>query len=97
MTLLLPVSANYRKPIFEAIGLQMLIGFLGLLLLDGGTMARICGIALLAFWCSAVMLIWRRPKSPTRTDIQLIRFGYLPVVIIAYFLVRFIWTIRGVE
>lgn len=45
----LPISANYRRPVFEAIGLQVLLGFLSLLILDGGTTARICGIALVAF------------------------------------------------
>jgi hypothetical protein len=81
----LPISANYRRPVFEAIGLQVLLGFLSLLILDGGTTARICGIALVAFWGGAAVLLWRRPQSPTRVDIQLLRFGYLPLVIMHSF------------
>lgn len=49
MTQALPISSNYRKPIFEALGRQVLLGVLSLLVLDGGTAARICGIALVAF------------------------------------------------
>ena len=93
----LPISPSYRKPVFEAICLQVLLGILSLLILDGGTTARICGIALVACWGGAAVLIWRRPQSPTRTDVVLLRFGYLPVVVIAFFLVHFIWTMRGVQ
>ena len=93
----LPISSSYRKPVFEAVGLQVFAGFISLLILDGGTTARIFGIALVAFWSGAVMLIWRRPQSPTRSDIELIRFGYLPLVVVAFFLVHFIWVLRGVE
>ena len=97
MSYLLPISPSYRKPVFEAVALQALLGLLSALILDGGTTARICGIALVAFWGGAALLIWRRPHSPTRTDIELLRFGYLPLVVIAFFVVHFIWTLRGLE
>ncbi len=97
MSYSLPISPNYRSPIFEAVALQVLLGLLSLLILDGGTTARICGIALVAFWGGATVLIWRRPHFPTKTDIVLLRFGYLPLVVLAFFLVHFIWRIRGVE
>jgi hypothetical protein len=93
----LPISPSYRSPIFEAVALQAILGILSLLILDGGTTARICGIALVAFWGGATVLIWRRPQSPTKIDIQLIRFGYLPLAVFAGFLVHFIWHFRGVE
>jgi hypothetical protein len=97
MTRSLPISSRYRRPVFEAVGLQVVLGILSLLILDGGATARICGIALVAFWGGAAVLIWRKPRSPTRTDIQLLRFGYLPLVVVAFFLVQFIWTMRGGE
>lgn len=97
MSYSLPISQSYRKPIFEAVALQVLLGFFSLLILDGGTAARICGIALIAFWGGAAVLIWRRPQSPTKTDIELLRFGYLPLAVLAFFLVHFIWHVRGVE
>ena len=97
MTRALPISASYRQPIFGAVALQVLLGLLSLLILDGGTSARICGIALIAFWGGAAVLIWRRPQAPTRIDLELLRFGYLPVVLLAFFLVHFIWSLRGVQ
>jgi hypothetical protein len=93
----LPISSSYRKPVFEAVMLQLILGILSLMILDRGTTARICGIALIAFWGGATVLIWRRPQSPTKTDIELIRFGYLPLAVLAFFLVHFIWSLRGVE
>jgi len=97
MSYSLPISPSYRSLIFEAAALQALLGLLSMLILDGGTTARICGIALVAFWGGVAVLIWRRPQSPKKMDIDLIRFGYLPVVVLAYFLVHFIWSVRGVE
>lgn len=91
------IAPIWRKPIFEAVALQALLGLLSMLILDGGTTARICGIALVAFWGGVTVLIWRRPQSPTRTDIKLIRLGYLPLVILVFFLVHYIWRARGVE
>ena len=97
MSYSLPISSRYRTPIFEAVALQAIIGILSLLILDGGDIARVCGIALIAFWGGVTVLIYRRPKSPSKIDLQLIRFGYLPLVVIAGFLVHFIWHFRGVE
>ena len=95
MSYSLCISPSYRKPIFEAVVLQVIVGILSLMILDGGDCARICGAALLAFWGGAVVLIWRRPVTPTKTDLELIRFGYLPVVIIAFFIIQLVWRMRG--
>jgi hypothetical protein len=93
----LPISPDYRKPIFEAVALQTLLGLLSAFILDGGTTARICGVALVAFWGGVAVLIGRRPRTPTWGDITLIRFGYLPVLVLAFFLVHLIWHLRGLE
>ena len=95
MSYSLPISPSYRTPIFEAVGLQVILGILSLMVLDFGETARICGIALIAFWGGAAVMMWQRPKSPTRTDILLVRFGYLPLVVLAGFLIHFIWHLRG--
>lgn len=95
MRLPLPISPKYDSPIFEAVGLQILLGLLSYLILDGGATAQICGIALVAFWGGAAVLIWRHPQSPSRIDVELIRFGYLPVVVLAFFLVGLIWQLKA--
>ena len=93
----LAISDSYRKPIFDAVGLQVIIGVLSLRILDGGECAQICGAALLAFWGGAAVLIWRRPQSPSKIDIRLLRFGYLPVLIFAGIVIRLVWHLRGFE
>ena len=92
----LPISPKYDSPIFDAVALQMMLGLLAVLIMDGGGIAQIFGIALLAFWGGAIVLIWRRPQLPSRLDIKLIRFGYFPVVLISFFLSVWIWHLRGV-
>jgi hypothetical protein len=91
----LPISPKYDSPIFEAVAIQIVLGLLALLILDGGMIAQICGIALLAFWSGAVVLILRHPQTPSRLDIELIRYGYIPVSIVSLFLVGWIWRLRG--
>lgn len=72
--------------------LQVILGILSLMILDGGDCARICGAALLAFWGGAIVLIWRHPQTPTKTDLELVRFGYLPVVVITFVVIHLVWT-----
>jgi hypothetical protein len=93
----LPISPKYDSPIFEAVAIQIVLGLLSWLILDFGQTAQMCGIALVSFWGGAVVLIWRHPQSPSKADIKLIRFGYLPLVVLAGFLAHFIWHLRGVE
>lgn len=90
----IPISTDYDRPIFEALAVQVVIGILSLMNLDGGRVAQVCGVALVAFWSGAAVLICRHPHRPSRTDLQLIRFGYLPVVVVAFFLVNWIWYLR---
>ena len=92
-----PISDDYRKPVFDAVVLQVIIGVLSLMILDGGECAQICGAALLAFWGGTAVLIWRHPQSPSKMDIRLLRFGYLPVVIFAGIVIRVVWHLRGFE
>lgn len=71
--------------------LQAIIAVLSLMILDGGTIARICAIALIGFRGGTALLILRRPTTPTSFDLTFVRFGYLAVVLLALLLVHFIW------
>jgi hypothetical protein len=88
--------ADYEDEI-DAVALQFIVGIMSMMILDGGTTALLCGIALVAFWGGATVLIWRHPHTPTKTDIELIRFGYLPLAVLAFFLVHFTWSLKGVQ
>ena len=92
----IPISPKYDGRLFEAVAFQVVLGLLSLLVLDGGRVAQVFGIALVAFWCGAAVLIWRHAKSPSRVDLQLIRYGYFAVLLISFLLVAAIWSWRGV-
>ena len=98
----LPISASYRRAIFDALVLQVVLGALSMMLLDGGRVAHTTGIAVLAFWSGAALVIIRRPTAPTPTDLFLIRFGFLPLLIVTFALAEWVWSwhwvwrIRGV-
>lgn len=91
------ISPKYDTPIFEAVALQMFLGLVGFLILDGGATARIYGIGEAAFWGGVFVLVSRNPQSPTKIDLELIRFGSLPVTVAAFFLVQFIWHLGGLQ
>jgi hypothetical protein len=97
MSYSLPISPYYRPAIFKAVALQLIVGILSLMILDGGECAQICGAALLAFWGGVIVLIWRHPQSPTYTDIRLIRWGYLPLVFVAGIIIHVAWHLRGLK
>src|SRR5690242_1096798 len=91
----LPISDSYRMPIFDAIKLQVVLGILSLLVLDGGDSAHISGAALLSFWGGTAVLIWRHPRNPTRFDLRWTRFGYLPVLAFAFTVIELVWVAKG--
>jgi hypothetical protein len=86
------LAASYRRPVFTAVVVQVVSGVLSLLLLDGGTFARVTGIAVLAFWVGVAFVVCRRPMNPTPTDLQLIRIGFIPVLFLAWLLTNVIWN-----
>jgi hypothetical protein len=92
----LPISQKYDSPIFEAVALQFCVALFICSSVDGEIVAQICGVALVAFWGGAATLICRHAHAPSQSDLQLIRFGYFPILLIAFLLVPWIWHLRGV-
>ncbi len=80
-TLLL--SKGYRRPIRVAIFQQVVIAILCLLMLDGGQLARLCGITMFGFWSGAALIMIRRPWNPTPTDKDLIKLSSVPLFAVA--------------
>jgi hypothetical protein len=88
-------SPNYWPAIKDAIVLQLLFGVPSALLLDGGRVFGFFKVALIGHISGILMIIGRRPISPTKADILFIRWG-VPVVMLGTALVApFIWPIIG--
>ena len=75
----LPLSEDYRRPIRVALSQQIAIAIFCLLLLDGGQMAKLCGIVILGFWLGAALVMIRRPSTPTEADKTLIQYAFVPL------------------
>ena len=88
----LPIATGYRRAILDALILQVILGVLALMVLDGGRIAHTTGIAVLAFWVGAAIVILRRPKLPTDLDLLLIRFSFLPLLILTFALAEWVWS-----
>lgn len=71
------LASAYRKGFQLALVEQMLVLGLSALVLDGGRLFRVCGIATLVYWTVAMLIVGRRPASPTSFDLVLIRYGSL--------------------
>lgn len=77
------LSDDYKPPIHFALIQQVIISVLCLLMLDGGQLAKLCGITLLGYWAGVALMMICRPHSPTYVDKQLIKFSFVPLFVAA--------------
>ena len=78
-----------------ALVFQMPILVLASMILDGGGIAQVCFYALVAFWVGVAVLHVHRKGALSRVDLLLIRYGYIFVCIMSFFITRWIWQWRG--
>jgi hypothetical protein len=79
----LSFSDAYGAPIRDSLIIQIPLLLFSAFVFDGGFMARSCGIAMGASWAFVLLVLFRRPTSPTWFDLKMIRFGYLPLLLLA--------------
>ena len=78
---LLPLSDDYRGPIHMAVFQQFGVAILCLLMLDGGQLAKMCGLVMLGFWSGVALMMICRPLNPTPMDKLFIRFSFVPLFV----------------
>lgn len=76
-------SHGYRGAIELAVAQQLIALVATAFLLDGGVLLRASLFAIAAHWVVILAVVLRRPLSPTRFDLGLVRFGFIPVGVIA--------------
>jgi len=74
------IAESYRHPIVFALVLQVVIAVLSMLMLDGGQLAKVCGVAMAGFWIGGFVIIGRRPFNPTASDLLYFRIGFVAVL-----------------
>jgi hypothetical protein len=78
------LSPSYDRAIKSAIVEQLVLGVLAALLLDGGQTARNLACCIAVFWLVVAMIALRRPFMPAAADLAIIRWGSLPLLILAF-------------
>jgi hypothetical protein len=91
----LPLSPAYRQAVKLALILQIFATFILLNLLDGGTLARVGGAAMIGFWTGVAFIMLRRPRSPSPLDLLYVRWGYLAMLIVGIACMSFMGALRG--
>ena len=89
------VSPAYRGALGLVATQQILLGILAGMVLDGGALGFLYLYALVAFWAGFFMMLVRRPRNPTRTDVFFIKWGTFMLFLISIVMAPVIWKIRG--
>jgi hypothetical protein len=74
-----PVSVAYKRALRATIIQQVIAGVLAL---GQGQTRHAALVAALAYWLSVVIVVARRPTSPTLGDILFVKYGFLVVLLI---------------
>jgi hypothetical protein len=78
------LSQSYDRAIKSAVVQQLVFSALALLLLDGGQAARNLACCIAVFWVVVAMFALRRPIVPTAADLAIVRWGSLPLAVLAF-------------
>ncbi len=95
MNLKATISPRYRGPLLIAACFQAAFLLLGSLALDFGQLLQWTLFATITYWLSAAFIIAKRPKMPTRWDLILLRWGFVVILPLTFFLAGLIWSWRS--
>ena len=86
-----------RSALFDTLASQIVLGLLAGLMLDGGMCFQFWAFSMAAFWGGCLFMLSRHWKAPTRTDLAVIRWGFLALcLVLTPVLSALIWRLRGV-
>lgn len=90
-----PISPAYWPPTKTALVYQGIVFILALLMLDMGQTICEAVTAIGAYWLAFGIIVFRRPSSPTRSDIFMIRYGFLLMFVSAAAALPFVGRALG--
>jgi hypothetical protein len=85
----------YKDALKLALAQQITILILSAGVLDSGDLFSICLIPFIAFWVGVSFIRRRRPEAPTKLDVIVIKWTYIPLCIVTFLLVNWFWKLRG--
>ena len=78
--------AAYGGAIRAAIAQQCVVLLLSSLVLDGGQMLRVSTFGAVGCWSFVVVIVARRPRSPTQLDLLIVTYGFWLAILAAIIL-----------
>lgn len=96
MKLTAPISASYVQDIGFSVAFQMLVFVLVSLGTVTGQMLMWVLYSLAIYWVMTFIMIARRPRSPTRVDLIVIRYGFFVILAAVIGSTTVSWTLSGV-
>jgi hypothetical protein len=82
----------YLPALRMAIIQQLIFLVLGALMLDMRQARHVCMVATVAHWATILIVIYRRPRVPTKADLMVIRWGYVPIMLVVATIGPLIWA-----
>lgn len=89
------LSPQYGRALGRGAVVISLILILAALVLDGGLTAQVTLIAIMGYLGGVTAVACRRPQSPSRFDLLLIAWGFVPLWLLVQFGARYAWTAMG--
>jgi hypothetical protein len=90
-----PFSAKYESPLKYSVGSQAIVILVGAFLSGDGVLPSRCAVELAAFWVGTLLILFRRPRTPTPFDLEFIRFGFFILFVLSLWLVPAVMEWRG--
>jgi hypothetical protein len=87
------VQSPYRLVLREAIITQVLFALICLIFTDTERLAKLLAVMTVAFWCGVLLIIRKRPTSPTKGDLIFIRLGPLGMFLVFAIVGSLTWGI----
>ncbi len=92
----LSLSKDYRSALKGVVLLQLVIGVLALIAIDGGFLFELWWRPMAAYWGCFIVMVLRRPNTPTKRDLFLVKWGFILLLPCNLIIIIFIYRWMGV-
>ena len=92
---ILPVGVGRRvvPALLDSVVLQLLLRVFVGLMWDGGFGLSLWTMALAGYWGGTALILLRRWRNPTGTDVFLVRWGFLFLFLLCLFVLPVLWSL----
>jgi hypothetical protein len=95
MNLRQPFAKEYRGDVSLGLTVAVIFLLVSSTILDRGKIFQFVGVATLVYCLGIVVIICRRPQTPTKTDLWLVRFGFFILLLVVPVVTILGWRLRG--